>query len=723
MGYNIGINVIETNGTASAAIAGAPTSVAGIILRSTRGPTTAATQVTSFSQFSAAFGAYDSRYVGAYGVQGFFQNSGQQAYVVRVAGPGAQAASVTLDGRSGSASLLVKAGAYGVADVGTWGNGLFVTVTDNPAFSSILATTLQGNKPARLQGTAIGALDLSAAPATLTLVIDGAKTFVVALDATLLPAVTHVVAADIVAAINTVAGAAVVASVSAGGVLIVSRTKGAASEVSITVAAGDTIPATVGFAAGNTSATGAATAAAAYNVVQVASFQGFQIGAWVRLDDGITETWFQITGLVTQTSGTGAKQYMVQFAQPAAALQNEYRIEDLSTLSTCEFNLAVSLQGPNDIIPQSVETWEGLSLDPANAQYAPQIVNDPYAGSSYILLTNLAAGAFNPASVPPAGIAYQLGLPTPATTALTRVAGADGAAPSTSDYTAALTLFDTQQIQLLVVLDEMPDAMLSVVSQSAIDYCAGPTRGDCMYVGHTPKGQDQAGGKAFGQALRASKVYGALYWPWITVVDPAGSGSNPTRVIPPSGHVIGVYARTDQTRGVWKAPAGNDAVLRGALAVERDITDIDHTDLVKNGSVNGIRRIPGAGIVVDASRTLSTDSRWLFVNVRLLFNYVKVSLRDGLRWVKQEPNQQTLWNQIKYNTVTPFLNRLYQAGAFGPGKASDVFTVICGAENNPPQQVVLGNLTVEVYFFPSRPAETILIVIGQQDSAASASES
>jgi uncharacterized protein len=87
-----------------------------------------------------------------------------------------------------------------------------------------------------------------------------------------------------------------------------------------------------------------------------------------------------------------------------------------------------------------------------------------------------------------------------------------------------------------------------------------------------------------------------------------------------------------------------------------------------------------------------------------------------------EPNQQALWNQIKYNTVTPFLNRLYSAGAFGTGKASDVFTVICGPENNTPQDVALGNLKVEVYCYPSRPAETILIIVGQQDSAASASE-
>ena len=173
---------------------------------------------------------------------------------------------------------------------------------------------------------------------------------------------------------------------------------------------------------------------------------------------------------------------------------------------------------------------------------------------------------------------------------------------------------------------------------------------------------------------------------------------------------------------MFKAPAGDEAVLRGALAVEREVTDVDHTDLVKNGSVNGIRPIRGAGIVVDASRTLSTDTRWLYVNVRLLFNFVKASLRDGLRWVKQEPNREVLWNMIRFTTVTPFLLGLFQRGAFGPGTAEQVFTVVCGPENNPPSEIELGNLRVEVYFFPSRPAETILIVIGQQDGGATATE-
>ncbi|NNF58458.1 MAG: phage tail sheath family protein, partial [Rhodothermaceae bacterium] len=255
----------------------------------------------------------------------------------------------------------------------------------------------------------------------------------------------------------------------------------------------------------------------------------------------------------------------------------------------------------------------------------------------------------------------------------------------------------------------------------ALAYCAG--RGDCMFIGAVPEGYVEAGqAGVFGQAFQGKKVYGALYGPHIKIFDPAGTGENPMRFVPPQGHVAGVYARIEGTRGIHKAPAGDEANVVGALDVAYRLTQAEHDDLVRNGSVNGIRVVPGAGLVVDASRTLSTDTRWLYVNVRLLFNYVKSSLVNGLGWVRQEPNRDTLWSLVKHNAVTPFLMGLYRRGAFGTGAAEEVFTVICDASNNPPEEVDQGNFTVEVYFYPSKPAETIVIVVGQQPSGGSVAE-
>ena len=215
-------------------------------------------------------------------------------------------------------------------------------------------------------------------------------------------------------------------------------------------------------------------------------------------------------------------------------------------------------------------------------------------------------------------------------------------------------------------------------------------------------------------------INAAVYYPRLRLPDPL-SENRPTDFAP-CGAVAGIIARTDVQRGVWKAPAGDEALLRFALGVGLDMTDVDHTDLVRNGGVNGIRAIPGSGIVVDASRTLSTDTRWLFVNVRRLFNFVKVSLRDGLRWVPQEPHDESLRLRVSQNVLRPFLVGLLRKGAFGSGAPEDVFTIVCDESNNPPSEVALGNFTVEVFFYPSKPAETIVIQVGQQESGASAGE-
>lgn len=349
-----------------------------------------------------------------------------------------------------------------------------------------------------------------------------------------------------------------------------------------------------------------------------------------------------------------------------------------------------------------VETFEKLTrLPPAGgpARAPAAVINDPFTGSRYITVTVPGAAAADPA-----------------VTALTALAGGtedglSGAALDTA-LAGAFSAFDTSDVQLVCC----PESSAAAVVSAGLTYCE--TRGDCLYLGATPSGLDPAGAKVYSAPFQGNKVYGALYYPWITVRDPRGGLIS----IPPTGHVMGTFARVESQRGVWKSPAGNEARLLNALALESALSDVDHTDLVKNGSVNAIRFIPGAGIVIDSSRTLSTNTLWLYVNVRLLFNFVKTSLKYGLRWVVQEPNTEELWKKVRVNTVTPFLLGLWKKGAFGPGSAEDVFTVKCDADNNPPANIQQGIFTVEVYFYPSRPAETVVVVVGQQEGASSASE-
>ncbi len=370
------------------------------------------------------------------------------------------------------------------------------------------------------------------------------------------------------------------------------------------------------------------------------------------------------------------------------------------------FDLFVRLDG------RDVESWEQLNhgVGPSGPGRNPEtLLNDEVMGSRYITINVPEAATGNPSPTAGTADADTDGF------VLLEDGDDDTVTPASLPglLAAAFELFDTYDIQLLCC----PESTTATVVNAGLTYCEN--RGDCLFLGHTPAGNDQGAARSYGQGFQGQKVYGAIYFPWIRVADPLGT----QRWVPPTGHVAGVFARTERERGVWKAPAGNAARVNGALDVDQHLTDADHTDLVKNGSVNAVRFISGQGIVVDSSRTLSTSPLWLYVNVRLLFNFVKSSLKSGLRWVVQEPNDDRLWNKVKFNTVRPFLLGLWRRGAFGPGSADEVFTVKIDEENNPPENIQQGIFTVEVYFYPSRPAETVIVTVGQQEGGGSAGES
>jgi hypothetical protein len=372
-------------------------------------------------------------------------------------------------------------------------------------------------------------------------------------------------------------------------------------------------------------------------------------------------------------------------------------------IQSVEFDLAVGRGG------LEIERFESLSREAALPYSVQAVINDDAAGSRYIMVTPQTDNVVG-ANAPAVG-SYALG---------TTDVGTSGDPPAEADYIgdplrrSGLYALDPTVFQLLAI----PETTAQGVVAAAIAYCQN--RGDAMFVGSVPSGFDLEGAKTYAASFRGRKVYGALYYPQIQIVDP--TGKSPRISIPPVGHVLGVYARIGEARGVWKAPAGDEAQLVNALAVDVDLTDTDHTDLVKNGGVSAIRAIPGSGTVIDSSRTLSTDTRWLHIGTRRLFNFVKAALRDGLRFVAQEPHDENLRRNVQFNVVRPFLLGLWAQGAFGSDPADQTFTIKCDADNNPPADVALGLFKLEVYFYPVRPVETIIIVVGQQDSGATATD-
>jgi phage tail sheath protein FI len=203
----------------------------------------------------------------------------------------------------------------------------------------------------------------------------------------------------------------------------------------------------------------------------------------------------------------------------------------------------------------------------------------------------------------------------------------------------------------------------------------------------------------------------ALYYPWIEVLDPQ---SNQPTAVPPSGHVAGIWARTDVTRGVWKAPT--DAVVLDAGGVTSAITD-DEQGALNGADINCIRSFPGRGIRVWGARTLSSDPEWRYLNIRRLVTYIRQSIMEGTRWAVFEPNDETLWRSIRRD-VGAFLTRTWSEGALFGSSPEQGFYVKCDEETNTPEVVEAGQVVMEIGIAPVRPAEFVSIRVSQLTATA-----
>ena len=210
-------------------------------------------------------------------------------------------------------------------------------------------------------------------------------------------------------------------------------------------------------------------------------------------------------------------------------------------------------------------------------------------------------------------------------------------------------------------------------------------------------------------------AFATLYYPWIKVENPTGTNGNAEVLIPPSGHVAGVWARTDEARGVWKAPA-NDTI-RGVLDVERSITQAEQ-GVINPLGINAIRPFGQRGIRIWGARTLTSDTDWTYINVRRLFNMIEATILEGTQWAVFEPNDVALWEGVK-RTLNAYLRGLWSAGALFGASPQEAFFVNCDATTNPPESIDAGKLVVEVGIAPVKPAEFVIFRISQNKQIAS----
>jgi phage tail sheath protein FI len=345
---------------------------------------------------------------------------------------------------------------------------------------------------------------------------------------------------------------------------------------------------------------------------------------------------------------------------------------------------AVGPERPAGVV---VEEFDDLSDDPASPRFAMRVVN----GGSRLV-----------------EIAGCVGVPSPVPLPGARLAGGSDAPLTRADYrgTAAggglAALARVPEIAIVAIPDESADDDLAA---DLLDHCEAlrtrfgllSLRGPRVNVVDVRPIRDSA--------------HGAVYHPYLRVAAPHLPGG--ARLVPPAGHVAGVYARTDLERGVHRAPA-NEAVrgLSGAggeAPLSQPLTEADRETLKTRG-VNVIRdfRNDGRDVRVWGARTLSTDATWRYVNVRRLFLFIEHSIDRGTQWVAFEPNTEATWAALRAS-VGAFLHALWRSGALMGMTPEDAFFVRCDRTTMTQQDIDEGRLVCLIGAAPVRPAEFVIL--------------
>lgn len=439
----------------------------------------------------------------------------------------------------------------------------------------------------------------------------------------------------------------------------------------------------------------------------------------VKLATAIPGTWGNslqvlISGPSTTTNGTAQSTpvFNVGIAVDASIL--EAATLDVPT------QLLADYVSQNNLAPVPQNGKLYYVLESFNG-FTPNALSCPADGTTCALSTRInGSSMFVRATASPSG--NNPGRPQNGLTPLT------GGSAATYDYTVALqTLTKVQGISLLSMPDTVAGAdasgKISQAQQGALinaglNFCEQQAN-NLFYVTDPPYGlnvQDirnfklGAGSKASGNQGALNSSYGALYYPWVWILNPIGNVNVP---IPPSGAVLGRYANTDVTAGVFKSPAGvNDGALRTVIAPGATVTDSDQDSLNPIG-INAIRNIIGYGNLIWGARTVSLDTSWTYVSVRRFFIFVEQSLMQSLQWVVFEPNGEALWSAVTRD-ISAFLTAQWHQNALFGSKASEAFFVTCDASNNPPETRANGLLYIDVGLAPVYPAEFVVIRLTQK---------
>lgn len=417
------------------------------------------------------------------------------------------------------------------------------------------------------------------------------------------------------------------------------------------------------------------------------SVRNFYANAVVEIDDGAQKAYHTVESI----AGNG-----LVLASPLAS-----DVPDGSSVRVVEFNLSVT-----DTVGGTSELFENLSMDSDADNYVETVVNP---SSQLVQVTALGSTRAVPFNVPSTddGAADSL------------TGGDDGDVPGADDYIGEDNGPGQRTgIKSLVDIDQISIIAAPGISDPSVH---GELISQCEQLKYRFAVLDPAVGSVIGsgqandiivQRNSQASLYAAIYYPWLQILDPLYPNSRSGSLVPPSGHVIGIYARVDNERGVHKAPANE--TVRGIRGVEVKISDREQ-DILNPLNINVIRDFTGSGrgFRVWGARCVTTDNAWKYIPVRRLFIFLEKSMDEGLKWVVFEPNGEDLWARVR-QTLNGFLRTIWLSGALAGVTEEEAFFVRCDRTTMTEDDIANGRLIVVVGVAPLRPAEFVIIRIGQK---------
>jgi uncharacterized protein len=367
-----------------------------------------------------------------------------------------------------------------------------------------------------------------------------------------------------------------------------------------------------------------------------------------------------------------------------------------------------------------LEEYDHLSMNPETQTQTATYVVEALKSSQYVSISDIAQPG-RPLARRPLNGNYELLPPVPNSTPEKFAREVEG---DQTERTGVLGIFEIDEITMLSFPDLMRayeanllnleqvhgvmETMISMSEGSTSGDMPGPTNRmvvldpppDCLKPQDVVDWLDEFGRRS---------MFGALYYPWVKVPNPRNAGR--PILVPPSGHMMGVWGRTDEKRGVYKAPANE--VPRGITGLAYDV-NFREQELLNPLGINCIRKFPNRGIRIWGARTLVEPDKteWRYISVRRLISYIERSIEVGTQWAVFEPNDEELWTQVRY-TVSNFLERIWREGALFGASPEQAFFVKCDSENNTPETMTLGRLYIDVGVCPVRPAEFVVFRISQ----------